>query len=294
MQAMILAAGFGTRLLPYTEICPKPLFPIMNKPLLLLTIERLQRAGFDHIIVNCHHLRRQIADLLRNLKGVLIQEEDVILGTGGGLRLAMASLRNEPVLVTNGDIYHMVDYHTLYDAHRKDDASVTLAVHDFTRFNKVSVRNGLVTGFDSSGNQGSLAFTGLHVLNPEILANIPFMKPMSIIDLYRQLLKEGKRIRYFRVDGCYWTDIGTVNDYLALHGGLLTGNIPWLPELGVRPASPFYLAEGIHCAGSPVMRDWVCAGCGTIGDDVYLERVVLWGGAVVPGGSRLQDSLIIT
>ena len=109
MQAMILAAGFGTRLLPYTELRPKPLFPLLNKPLLLLTIERLQRAGFDHIVVNCHHLRDQIVDLLQDLRGVVVQQEDIILGTGGGLRLALNVFRNEPVLVTNGDIYHSVD-----------------------------------------------------------------------------------------------------------------------------------------------------------------------------------------
>jgi NDP-sugar pyrophosphorylase family protein len=293
MQAMILAAGFGTRLLPYTEICPKPLFPIMNKPLLLLTIERLQRAGFDHIIVNCHHLRRQIIDLLQNLKGVLIQEEDVILGTGGGLRLAMASFRDEPVLVTNGDIYHMVDYKSLYEFHLNDIASVTLAMHDFPRFNKVSVQDNRVTGFDTSGHQGSLAFTGLHVLKPEILGAIPFLRPTSIIDLYRRLLKEQKCIRTFNADGCYWTDIGTVNDYLALHGGLLAGGIPWWRELGVRPESPFFLADGIHCVDPPVMRDWVCAGRVAMGEDVHLQRVVLWDGACVPERSRLQDTLVI-
>ena len=292
---MILAAGFGARLLPYTKICPKPLFPIMNKPLLLLTIERLQRAGFDHIVVNCHYLRRQIVDLLQNLDGVLIQEENVILGTGGGLRLAMESFRDEPVLVTNSDIYHMVDYRSLYEAHQNDTASVTLAMHDFPRFNKVSVQGSRVTGFDvdTSENKGLSAFTGLHVLNPEILTALPLLKSTSIIDLYRRLLQEKKRIRAFRTDGCYWTDIGTVHDYLALHGGLLTGAVPWWPELGLQPESPFFLAEGMYCADTPVMRDWVCAGRVAMGEDVHLERVVLWDGVSVPEGSRLQDTLII-
>ena len=293
MQAMVLAAGFGTRLLPYTEICPKPLFPIMNKPLLLLTIERLQRAGFDHIVVNCHHLRRKIIGVLQKLKGVIIQEEDVILGTGGGLRLAMRSFRDEPVLVTNGDIYHMVDYRSLYEAHLNDIALVTLAMHDFPRFNKVSVQDNRVTGFDPIENNELQAFTGLHVLNPEILSEIPTSEPTSIIDLYRRLLQEKKCIRTFNADGCYWTDIGTVKDYLALHGGLLTGDIPWWRELGVRPESPFFLADGIQCTDRPVMRDWVCAGRVAMGEDVHLERVVLWDGACVPGKSRLQDTLLI-
>lgn len=119
MQAMILAAGFGTRLLPYTLSRPKPLFPILNQPLLLLTIRRLQQAGCDHIVVNCHHLREQIVAALHGIPGVVVQEEVVILGTGGGLRKARALFRDEPVLVTNGDIYHTVDYRRLYRHHQE-------------------------------------------------------------------------------------------------------------------------------------------------------------------------------
>ncbi len=110
MQAMILAAGFGTRLQPYSNLRPKPLFPLLNTPLLLLTIQRLQDAGFDHIVVNCHHLKDQIRSLLAGIPGVFLQEETMIMGTGGGLRLAIDLLKDEPLLVSNGDIYHTVDY----------------------------------------------------------------------------------------------------------------------------------------------------------------------------------------
>ncbi len=97
MQAMILAAGFGTRLLPHTLLRPKPLFPLLNHPLLLLTIRRLQHAGCDHIVVNCHHLRAQIVAALAGLPGVTVLEEETILGTGGGLRGALdPSARRAP------------------------------------------------------------------------------------------------------------------------------------------------------------------------------------------------------
>ncbi|MDR3629829.1 MAG: sugar phosphate nucleotidyltransferase [Desulfocapsaceae bacterium] len=291
MQAMILAAGFGTRLLPYTGFRPKPLFPLLNKPLLLLTIEHLQKAGFDHIVVNCHHLRAQIADLLQGRQGVVVQEEDVILGTGGGLRLAVQSLRDEPVLVTNGDIYHTVDLRFVYESHCRDTVPVTLVMHDFPRFNTVSVQDDRVVGFD--GGQGLLAFTGLHVLDPEILTALPLLQPASIIDLYRRLLLENKTIRCLRADGCYWTDMGTLEDYLSLHAGLLTGTVPWWPELGPYPGSSFYLAPETHCSSTVHMQDWVCAGRAAIGNDVRLARVVLWDGATVKDGSCLQDALIV-
>jgi len=131
MQAMILAAGLGTRLLPHTLIRPNPLFPILNKPLLLLTIERLQKIGFDHIVVNCHHLREQVVAILDGVSGVIVQEEEIILGTGGGLRNALNVLRDEPLLVTNGDIYHTVDFMDFYQYHIENGTLVTLAMHDF-------------------------------------------------------------------------------------------------------------------------------------------------------------------
>lgn len=293
MQAMILAAGFGTRLLPFTKFRPKPLFPILNKPLLLLTIERLQRAGCDHIVVNCHHLQQQILDALKNMTGVVIQQEELVLGTGGGLRLALQSFRDEPVLVTNGDIYHAVDFQLLYQSHLNDTASVTMAMHEYPRFNTVSVADGQVAGFDNTGNGRLLAFTGLHVIDPDILSSIPLMQPSSIIDHYRWLLNKKKRIGALRVDGCFWTDMGTVEDYLALHGGLLTGDIPWWQELGEGPESPFYLINREIGNDSLMMKDWVCAGEVKIGQDVHLERVVLWDGVSVPDGSRLQDMLVI-
>ena len=86
MQAMILAAGFGTRLLPYTKYRPKPLFPVLNTPLLVAAVRRLKKFGFSRIVVNCHHLGEQISAALDDIDGVRIQYEETILGTGGGLR----------------------------------------------------------------------------------------------------------------------------------------------------------------------------------------------------------------
>jgi mannose-1-phosphate guanylyltransferase len=294
MQAMILAAGFGTRLLPFTKIRPKPLFPIINRPLLLLTIERLKKAGFDHIIVNCHHLRQQLIDLLSNIEGVVIQEEDTILGTGGGIRLALRSLKDEPLLVTNGDIYHTINLHKFYKSHRPEMAPITMAMHDFPRFNKVVTDHEFVVSFDGNKNSPLLAYTGLQVVNPEILEPIPLGRESSTIDFYRKLLRKKTPIRYHRVDGCYWTDMGTLTDYLELHAGLLTGKIPWWPELGAeRPEDSFYFAER-HSVNSTVSaEDWVCAGRIRLGRNVQLIRSVLWDGARVPDGTVVQDTLFI-
>ncbi len=295
MQAMILAAGFGTRLLPYTLVRPKPLFPILNQPLLLLTIQRLQQAGCDHIVVNCHYLREQIVCALHGIPGVVVQEETSVLGTGGGLRLALDQFRDEPVLVTNGDIYHTIDYQRLYQDHKRQGAPVTMAMHDFPRFNTVAVRDGRVYSFDDQADQAKgalLAFTGLHVLEPEVLAAIPVDEEYSIIDRYRQLLQQGQTIVAMRVDDCFWTDMGTVEDYLALHAGLLTGKIPVWPEL-VWPKSPFLVADKAKMGSGLVLQDWACVGDTVISKDTHLQRSVVWDGATIAEGRKVVDQLVV-
>jgi len=296
MQAMILAAGFGTRLLPYTLVRPKPLFPILNQSLLLLTIQRLQQAGCDHIVVNCHYLREQIVCALHGIPGVVVQEETSVLGTGGGLRLALGQLRDEPVLVTNGDIYHTIDYQRLYQDHKRKGAPVTMAMHDFPRFNTVAVRDGRIYSFDDQAGRvkgGLLAFTGLHVVEPAVLAGIPAEGEYSIIDWYRYLLQQGQPIVAIRVDDCFWTDMGTVEDYLALHAGLLTGKIPVWPELGWSAKVSFLVADKAKIGSGLVLRDWVCVGDAVIGRNTHLQRSVVWGGATIAEGCRVVDQLVV-
>lgn len=291
MQAMILAAGFGTRLLPHTLVCPKPLFPILNQPLLLLTIKRLQNLGFDRIVVNCHHLREKIVAALAGMAGVIVQEEEVILGTGGGLRRALGHLRNEPLLVTNGDIYHSIDLLDFYRRHRESGDPVSLAMHHHPRFNRVMVKDGKVASFDNRVEFTQLAFTGLHLIDPAILEDIDDRVFSSILELYRRLLHRGTVINCYRADGCFWTDMGTVEDYLALHQGLLAGAIPCWPELGpVR--RPYCIDQRAKLPAQLELRDWVAIGAANIENNSHLERVVIWDDVAVPGGSTLVDEVV--
>jgi len=312
---MILAAGLGTRLLPHTTIRPKPLFPILNRPLLLLTVKRLQNLGFDHIVVNCHHLRQQIVEALRGMSGVVVQEEEtiLILGTGGGLRRALDLFRDEPLLVTNGDIYHTIDFLDFYRHHAASGLSITLAMHDYPRFNGVLVQNEKIIGFGDRVEPGRLAFTGLQVIDPAILRGIVDGRFSCIIDHYQRLLQQGIEMGCYRSDRCYWTDMGTEEDYLALHGGLLTGTIPCWPEL--QPVSGTcciasrdqlggevdligWVCLGNACIGKGChlaevdLTDWVCLGNACIGKGSHLERVVVWDGVRIPDNSYLRDRLV--
>ena len=292
MQAMILAAGLGTRLLPHTLRRPKPLFPILNQPLLLLTIKRLQQAGCDHIVVNCHHLREQIVSALAGMPGVLVLEEETILGTGGGLRGALPYLRDEALLVTNGDIYHTVDFAEMYARHTAKEAKVTLAVHDYPRFNNVRIERETVTGFAQEPAVGCLAFTGLHVFDPAILHNVEPGQFSCILDCYRKMLASGQEIAAWRVGRVYWTDMGTPEDYLELHGGLLKGTIPRWPEFGEDGSHPFMISPGAHLTQDVRLSDWVCLGDVEIESRVMLTRVVAWDKVKIAADSRLSDALL--
>lgn len=289
---MILAAGLGTRLLPFTAIRPKPLFPILNEPLLLLTIKRLQHLDCNPIVVNCHHLADQIIDAVAPFAGVHILQEGTILGTGGGIRSAVHLFRDEPILVTNGDIYHTVNIEAFYRFHQSSGSEVSLAMRDEPRFNSVEVISNKVVSFDNKESKHLLAFTGIHVINRDALFEIQKKGYSSIIDLYRQLLRQGSDISSKRVDEQYWTDMGTVPDYLRLHEKLLKGEVNCWSQTDTQPSGPFLLAKDVRSGPNLSMHDWACVGSATIGRDVVIERSVIWDGAVVRNGQIVKDTII--
>jgi len=293
MQAMILAAGLGTRLRPYTGLKPKPLFPVLNTPLLVATVHRLQDDGFSRIIVNAHHLAEQVHDALAPVAGVIVQQEDRILGTGGGLREACDKLDDEPLLVVNGDIYHTIDCRALYRHHRGSGHDITMAVHDFPRFNNVSIHADQVLHFHGRPeDSSSVAYTGVQVVNPDLLAGIKKSSASCIIEYYRSLLADGKSVHIRREDGCFWTDMGTPEDYLNLHRDLLAGTAPRWPELACR-ARQFCVDPAAVHAGQVSLQDWAAVGKAHIGEAATLARCVVWDGAVIAPGARLADQIVV-
>ncbi len=272
MQAILLAAGFGTRLKPYSNLRPKPLFPVLNRPLLHLQLERLQTSGFKRIIVNAHHLGEQIEAALGGWPAVRLQYEAEILGTGGSLRRALPNLSREPVLVVNADVYHDVSLQDLYQHHLESGNAVTMALHDLPRFNTVQTEGSQVTHF--KGGAGALAFTGLQVVNPEVIARIPQGSFFHIIDLYEELAATGT-IGLMRVDGAFWQDMGTPKDYLLLHKALLPQPDQWLID------SSALVGPNVRLSG------WGCIGAGAqIGAGAELSDCVVWDGARVPAKAR--------
>jgi mannose-1-phosphate guanylyltransferase len=290
MQAMILAAGLGTRLRPYTFIRPKPLFLVLNVPLLHILLDMLVQAGCDRVVVNCHHLAEQIEEAVAGRPEVILQHEPEILGTGGSLRKALPLFTDDPVLVMNGDIFHDVDVCSLVDRHIAGGFSVTMAMHDYDRFNSVCVRGNQVHGF--SMNRGDLlAFTGIHVLDRKVMEQIPDCGFFHIIDLYEELARAGQ-VGSIRVDDCFWRDIGTLEDYLDLHRELLCSRKG--DRSGCKDkAGSWCISELATVAEDIVFRDWGAVGPGvTIGSGSQLTRCVVWENVKIASGQELGDMIV--
>jgi aminoglycoside/choline kinase family phosphotransferase/dTDP-glucose pyrophosphorylase len=223
MKAMILAAGFGTRLRPYTDHRPKALFTIADRPVLEMMIRQLEKAGCSGIVINTHHLNDQIEAFVAAASyGMPVKTcfEPVIRGTGGAVKNVAAFWDADPFMVVNSDIVTDIDLKAVYLFHRQHPHPVTLVLHDAPAFNTVTVdAHDFVMGFkdpvqEAAPTSGrSLAFTGIQVLDPDVVDRIPPDRFYSSIDTYRALIAEGRGVKACIVSGHYWTDIGTPERY---------------------------------------------------------------------------------
>jgi NDP-sugar pyrophosphorylase family protein len=214
MKALILAAGLGTRLLPYTQAIPKPLFTLMSSPMLEHLIQKLVDTGCEQIVINTHHLHEQIKDfVMQSRYRDIIQtiHEPVILDTGGAIANAKPFLKNHPFFVINSDIISNIDLKKAYTFHKQSNCLATLVLHDHDQFNKVKIDDfDYIQGFDEKTS--GLAFTGVQILSPKIFACFPEKKIFSSIEVYKNLCKT-KQVKAFVDKNIFWSDIGTKDSY---------------------------------------------------------------------------------
>lgn len=221
---MIFAAGLGTRLYPITKTIPKALAPYKGKTLLQHVIEKISDAGFDEIIINIHHFAEKVKFFLAENnnfgKNIIISDEtEQLLETGGGLFKASNFLKDEAFLVHNVDILSNIDLKKMCEFHLKNDSLATLAVQNresnkrlyFNKNNELCKWKNEVTGEEKparncGNNPIPFAFSGIHIINPEIFK---FMKhgKYSIIETYL-LAAITEKITYFDHSNDLWADMG--------------------------------------------------------------------------------------
>lgn len=225
-EAMIFAAGLGTRLGPLTADRPKALVEVAGVPMLEHVARRLVAAGADRIVVNACPFAERIASFVADHSGfgvetVLSIEDGDPLETGGGLLHARDHLRLDgPLLLHNVDVLSEVDLAAMLAAHARADVLATLAVQDRATTRKLLFdAHGLLGRVDESkdlelrvreayGEVVPLAFQGIHVVSPSFVRALEGRGAFSILEPYLGATREGGRVLPHRVDGARWIDIG--------------------------------------------------------------------------------------
>ena len=300
MRAIILSAGYGTRLWPLTEDRTKPAIPILGKPLVGYVAEYVARYGFDEVVVNLHHRPESVRAALGDGSqfGVKLHyvEEPVILGTSGALDNTRDFFAHETFLSINGKLITDIDLHAALETHRKMEALATLVLLPNTkreRFSVVEVSEGRVAGFggmpDSSdpndprvGGPTPLMFTGITVLEPRILEYIPRgVFSHSVTDVYPQAMAQGETIAAHIASGI-WRELSTLKRYLDI-------SVEMLKEQGQT------YSAGVDCKVAPAAEivDAVLWDNVTIEAAAQIRRSVIADDVQIPADTVIENSVVV-
>lgn len=315
MKALVLAAGFGTRLLPLTQSLPKPMFPVMNRPVLEHTLALLQANGIEDIVINLHHLPEKIADHFGGGEsyGVRLRysREQSILGTAGGIKAAQKFLDGETFLVVNSDILVDIDLKKVVEFHEQKNALLTLVLRKDPHPEKFAPmetdQEGRIVLFPgastpkAAGKTTRLMFTGVQVMGPEIFSRIPEQGFCGTTeDVFPKMIEEGLPVYGYPHDG-YWQDLGCREDYLQAHRDILDGKMAITSgknslnfgDEGITP--PVLIGANCRIAPQAKVGPYAVLGDGCrVEDGAVVEHSVCWANAVIGNGATVRDSIIAT
>ncbi len=291
-RAMVLAAGLGTRLRPLTDELPKPLAPVLNRPLVEHVLGRLADAGVTLACLNTHHLPGAMEAWAAARTGgpeVVLRHEPEILGTAGGIAGAADLLSTEPsFLLHNGDVWCDADLGRLADDHAASGAEITLLTVDHPRINSVRVgADGRVR--DVAGLRGATAaqgdrartYTGVAAVARRFLERLPAGRSELATALVAALDDDPGSVRTHEQPEATWSDLGTPASYLEAHAELLA--------VGER----ILAGEGAVVDAGAELRGFAVLGAGCrIGADVRLEDCIVMPGAQVAGPADLHRCVV--
>ena len=276
MRAIVLSAGYGTRLWPLTEDRTKPAIPILGKPLVGYVAEYLAGYGIDEIVVNLHHrpdsVRRALGDGSRFGVKLHYVEEPEILGTSGALDNTRAFFKHDTFVVVNGKIITDIDLNAALETHRAVNALATLVLLPNTRrerFSVVETEGSRIKRFggmpvDSGAGEAPLMFTGIHILEPGILEYVPRgVFSDSVVDVYPKAMANGEILAAHVASG-KWRELSTLKRYLDISVELL------------REESQSFVA-GVN---------------GAISASATLTDAVLWDNVEVGAGARINQAVL--
>jgi dTDP-glucose pyrophosphorylase len=217
LDGFIMAGGFGKRLMPLTEKCPKPMLPVSGKPILEHLVCKLRAAGIQHVSISTHYLAETIVEHFHDGKdfGVDIEyvDEDQPMGTAGSL--AKASVGNLPLLVVNGDVLTSIDFRAMLEFHREHSADMTVAVQQY----EVRIPYGVIStdGIDAvhiveKPTLRNFVNAGIYLVQPSVCKMVPSNQAFDMPDLITSLISAKRRVICFPIRE-YWLDIGQIEQY---------------------------------------------------------------------------------
>jgi len=294
MRAIVLSAGYGTRLWPLTEDRTKPAIPISGKPLVGYVAEYLAGYGIDEIVVNLHHRPESVRSALGDGSrfGVKLHyvEEPVILGTSGALDNTRAFFEQDTFVVVNGKIITDIDLNAAIETHRKANAIATLVLLPNTRrerFSVVETNEGRITGFGGmpvadGGGETPLMFTGIHILEPRIFEYIPRgVFSDSVIHVYPPAMAKGETIAAHVASG-KWRELSTLKRYLDI-------SVELLKEEG----KSFVAGANSRIASAATVNESVLWDNVEIGAGARINRAVLADNVKISADEVIENAVVV-
>jgi dTDP-glucose pyrophosphorylase/CBS domain-containing protein len=214
----LMAGGFGTRLRPLTNNCPKPMLPVNGKPMLESILESFIESGFHRFYISVHYLAETIkshfGDGSKWSVTIKYIEEDQPLGTGGALGL-LPDTSGLSLIMMNGDILTRLDVNALLDFHEAQQSELTMCVREYEMqvpFGVVKGQGSSVTEITEKPIHGFFVNAGIYVLSPAAMVRTRPARRVDMPDLVNQIIGDGSKVSMFPIRE-YWLDIGRPEDF---------------------------------------------------------------------------------
>ncbi len=317
MKAVVMAGGAGSRLRPLTIQRPKPMIPIVNKPVMGHILDLLKNHNITEVVVTVQYLADFIQDFFGDGSSLGMKihysVEETPLGTAGSVKNAQEFL-DDTFLVISGDALTNFDLTKLVNYHKNANTLATLALYNVSNpveYGVITINSsGHITRFQEKPSRGNVMSdyvnTGLYVLEPEILDYVPLNTPFDFAkDLFKMLHERGYPLHGFIADG-YWCDVGNIPEYMRATANALEGQIPGMDlgnymgdgiwagqDVEIAPSAylkgPIYLGNAVQIKngavilGPTVIRDYT-----VVDNEAQIDRSILWRNCYI--GERVQTS----
>ena len=294
IKALILAAGFGSRMQPITDLIPKPMIPFMGKPLIEHAIKKIRDAGIEKIAVNGHHLFPVLKEYLsKNHKDIYLSYEPSILGTGGAIYPLKDFLDGDDLLIFNSDVLCNIDLKKFIADYqkRRDFASMLLLKNpDLAKtaiamdsYQKLKAFGSILEGCSHH------SFTGIHIISHKMVQMVG-EGFSSIIDTYKECLANGLPIGCFLHDG-FWKDLGTPKDFYGAHKDFLAIENGYMKAHGLSQKEGSVLDDRVRLYGGSILEDSFLFGETEIGEHAKVSESVVMDGKV-KSHARVEGQIV--